>query len=219
MELRIGLGGGRAWPEALTAAQGAEHGFDLLALAAPVAGSLRVGERPPAQVTGRAILTHRWASVLEADLMQRRVELFAFRGDAGLYFTELSPAGGPPRRWLVLGQGGRILASHEDVEASFGPGREAGGPDRLRIDSPSARGGAELARVLLRDEPLARAPWLIRAWIGQRTRPRFVWSAAPFAFTVREPGGRERILSGNGLVDVARFDAGGPLPATSWGER
>jgi hypothetical protein len=219
MDLRIELGGGRAWPERLTWADGAEHGFDLLALAAPAAGTLRFGDGPPTRVTGRAVLTHRWTSVLEAELMERRIELFALQGDAGLYFTELAVAGQPPRRWLVLGQGGRILASHEDVEASFQPGGGAAGPDRLRIDSASARGGAELARVLLRDEPLGRAPWPIRVWIERLTRPRFVWSAAPFEFTVREAGGGERRFSGKGLVDVARFDAGGPLPAARWGER
>ena len=151
--------------------------------------------------------------------MDRRVELFAFQGDTGLYFTELASAGRPARRWLVVGREGRILASHEDVEASFRSGEGVRGPDRLEIDSPVALGSAELARVVLRDEPLSRAPWLVRVWLERLTRPRFVWSAAPFEFTVRDPAGGGKLrLAGKGLVDVARFDAGGLLPAIRWGE-
>jgi hypothetical protein len=217
LDLRIDLSGEQAWPEA---ADGGDAGFDLLALAAPVEGTLQLRGAEALSVRGRAFLTHRWMPDLEAQRVARRVELFAIGSGVGLYFVEVTPPAGKVRRWLVAGRDGRIWRRSDAVEVRYASGRDG---DGLHLEGPGISGRAGLDRILLRDEPLSRAPWLARWWYGRHTRPRFVWSAAPFEFTVHGLGAEETLrISGHGLVEVARFDPGGATPSeekAGWGER
>jgi len=221
LDLQIDLGPDRAWSEAFT---GPEYGLDLLALAAPVHGSLQLRGDAAREVSGRAILTHRWMNALEASLVQRRVELFGFHGATGLYFSEVTPPGGDPRRWLVVGRDGRMAEVGAGIEARFRPAgsdaERSGAPAGLEIAAGGDSGRATLGPVVLRDEPLSRAPWFARWWLTRLTRPRFVWSEAAFDFRVRDPAGSGNLrLAGTGLVEVGRFDPKARVPADSWGER
>jgi hypothetical protein len=203
LDLEIDLGGGPAWSDSLT---GPQSGFDLLALAAPVRGTLELENEPAREVSGRAALTHRWMSALENELVDRRVELFALEGAGGLYLHELTTAAGETRRWLVVAREGRIVESTAEVRVEALPNADGG----LTIDSILGSGRIAAQSVLLRDEPLERAPWLVRWWLGRLTWPRFVWSAAPFDFVARDRNGEGPLrLSGRGLVNVSRFDVGG----------
>jgi hypothetical protein len=217
MDLRIDLSGQPAWSEALDPGDG---GFDLLALAAPVAGTMKLGEDQEAfAVQGRAFLTHRWKSLLEARTVKRRVELFAFEKGVGVYFVERTDPSGASRRWLVTGRDGRIWNERDGVEVRYSVRAQGGS---LSLASPDLSGSATLDGILLRDEPLQRAPLLARWWYGRVMRPRFVWSAAPFEFRLQDPeGGEDLRISGQGLVDVSRFDPGRAKQdeETEWGER
>jgi len=235
-DLRFPVEGGPAWSEALT---GPSYAFDLLALAAPVSGVLQIEDGPVKRVSGRAVLTHRWMSALEPSLVGRRVELFGMGEAGGVYLQELTTPAGETRRWLVAAQGGRILGSAGDVRVAEAPAGSG-----LVIESSFGSGRIGPQSVLLRDEPLQRVPWLLRWWLERLTRPRFVWSAAPFEFVAEGPGEEAALrVSGRGLVNVARFDpqgeegqgeegrgeegaeaeeGGGPAaaaPADPWGER
>jgi len=221
LDLEIDLGAARAWSEAFT---GPEYGFDLLALGAPVHGTLQLRGDALLEVSGRATLTHRWMNGLEASLVRRRVELFGFHGAAGLYFSEVTTPSGEPRRWLVVGRDGRMAEAGQGIEARFHPEGSgpptAAAPARLEIAAGTDSGRVDLGRIVLRDEPLSRAPWFARWWLTRLTRPRFVWSQAAFDFNVRDPAGSGNLrLAGRGLVEVGRFDARAGVPADSWGER
>jgi len=221
LDLQIDLGTDFAWSDAFT---GSEYGLDLLALAAPVSGRLQLRGDAPRAVSGRATVTHRWMSALEASLVQRRVELFGFHGGSGLYFSEVTPPSGEPRRWLVVGRNGRMAEAGVGIEARFRPDGSsadgAGAAAGLEIAAGEDSGRATLGRIVLRDEPLSRAPWFARWWLTRLTRPRFVWSEAAFDFSVRDPAGRGNLrLAGTGLVEVGRFDPRSRVPADSWGER
>lgn len=216
LDLRMDFSGEPAWSEAL---EPGDAGFDLLALAAPVSGTLQLRGQAALSVRGRAFLTHRWMPVLEAERVARRVELFAFEDGVGVYFVERTAPGGASRRWLVAGRDGRIWHAREAFRARYAQ-RPAGGA--LSLDAPGLSGRVTLDGVLLRDEPLRRAPLLARWWYGRFLRPRFVWSAASFEFRLRDPeGGPELRIAGEGLVDVARFDPSGAAPGegAEWGER
>ena len=214
LDLWIDLSGERAWSPALT---GEAYGFDLLAMAAKVRGTFRLpGALEPRSVHGRAILTHRWMDALEARWVEQRVELFGLEDGAGLYLTEVTAPGGESRRWLVVGREGRIIESTDRVEL------DPAGTGSLTISSASATGRLGIDRELLRDEPLLRAPWLARWWVGRLTRPRFVWTSAPFELTVAGAHAEGLRLAGRGLLGVARFDAGEVPPANPsdlWGVR
>lgn len=80
---------------------GRKYRVDLLALGAPVSGTLRLsGMRQPMNAVGWATLTHTVSSAAETDANARRIELFAQRGENPLYIADfLSPAG-KRSRWL-----------------------------------------------------------------------------------------------------------------------
>lgn len=227
LDLWIALAGEPAWSDAFAGDAGSgtdRWHLDLLALAAPVRGTLQLGDGPEHEVTGRAVLTHRWMTAVESRFVGQRLELFALDGDTGLYLSELETPDGASRRWLVVGQGGRILGESGSVRVWAEPDSAAGGSGGMRIESATVTGRVEAPRVLLRDEPLARAPWLARWWLGRLSRPRFTWSAAPFEFTVRGADGQPLRLAGRGLLDVARFGAevaSGAVGSVGggWGER
>lgn len=215
LDLRIDLSGRSAWPAPIA---GDEAGFDLLALAAPVVGTLELRGQEVLNVSGRATLTHRWMAQVEAKRVTRRVELFAMEGGLGVYFLETHPPAGPARRWLVAGRDGRIWVEDETVKARYTHDPDGSG---VGLSAGGLHGEASLGPVLLRDEPLGRAPWLARWWYGRITKPRFVWSAAPFDFALRPPGSSEPLrFRGRALVNVARFDpSGAGSGEAGWGER
>jgi len=215
MDLRLGLAGEPVWSEAVDPRDG---GFDLLALAVPVAGTLELEGQAERSVTGRAFLTHRWMPVLEAEAVERRIELFAFDAGVGVYFVERTAPSGETARWLVAGRDGRVWHEREAVETRYSMRAEGGS---LSLASPGLSGSATLEGVLLRDEPLQRVPRVARWWYGRVMRPRFVWSAAPFEFHLQDPEGRQLRIAGRGLVDVARFDPGRGTQDedADWGER
>ncbi|MBW2315092.1 MAG: hypothetical protein JRH10_12940 [Deltaproteobacteria bacterium] len=201
LDLFVDLSGDRVASAGLA---GGVYGLDLLALAAPVRGTLQLGEDAPTRsVTGRAILTHRWMDSLESRWVERRVEFFGLENGTGVYLSDVTAPDGEAHRWLVVGRDGRIVESTEQVEL------DPVGAGGLAIRAASATGRVGASRELLRDEPLARAPWLARLFVGRLTRPRFIWSSAPFDFTVGRPEAGGSSLAGRGLLGVSRFDATG----------
>jgi hypothetical protein len=204
-ELEIDLvltpSGSPLWPE--DAVPGCP--LDVLETAAPAAGWYRRAGRERVALRGRAALTHRWTPGLEADCMQRGVELFVLEGELSLYFQHVLAPDGRALPWLVVRRGGRLLyrGIPSASELSFRPDG-AGFPDlaAVRFDAPGVSGRLEFGAPLGRFEPLARLPSALRWVIGQRTQPRLSWSAPHFEITLGD-GAERRTFAGAGLAKIA----------------
>ena len=202
-----------AWSDALT---GSAYGFDLLAAGAPARGTLWLeGMGTPASVREHAALTHRWLGAYESSLIRRRTEFFALDDRGALYYTEVTTANGETRRWLVAQKDGKT--AHRSTEVTLEPSGSAGlafagGP--LRIEAPGVSGRIDRPRVLLRDEPIARIPWLVRWFVSPRATSRSEWRAAPFELTLHDAKGSDLTLSGTGVITVAQFGTDASAPRT-----
>jgi hypothetical protein len=183
--------GAPAWPEE-EAAPGCP--LDVLGVAAPARGSIRLAGRDPLPLRGLAALTHRWMGGLEADCLQRGVELFAMEGDLGVYFREALAPDGRTHAWLLVQRGARTLFQGEPArrDLRWRPGPVAY-PElaSLAVAAPGLAARVELGEPLGHFEPLARMPAPLRWALELRTRPRLTWSAPRCQIQVA--AGRDRL--------------------------
>jgi hypothetical protein len=195
----------------------------LLDLAAPVTGEIQVRERgmsAPQTLRGRAWLIHTWLDEPESAVALRRIDFLAFDGDVALALVDVLPVPGrAPWRWLAVQEASQPVqqsAAFEAVASGAAPGRgepQYPLPGALRLENPELSGRIDLARVLLRHEPLEDLPQPFRFLFSLKTRPRRAWVESPFALKFDTPSSRStRELRGTGIAAVTFSN---PLPETA----
>jgi hypothetical protein len=190
IELQFAAAGMPAWSEE-EVAPGCP--LDVLEVAAPARGSFQLPGRDLVPLRGLAAVTHRWMAGLEADCMQRGVELFAMQGDLGVYFREALAPDGRTHAWLLVQRGARTLyqgePSRRDLRWHPGPAEY---PElaSLAVTAPGLSARVELGAPLGRFEPLSRLPGPLRWALELRTRPRLTWSAPRCQIQVAAGGER-----------------------------
>lgn len=165
--------------------------LEVLALAAPIRGTLQLRDMPePLAVSGHISVVHTWMNEDESQLTRRRIEFHSLADDA-LYVLDLTARGGKRWNWLLArAAGGEPVAS-----AGFEASLEASlpGVERLNYWVPAGihwfgacvEGFASLSRPLLQSDPLELLPQPIRWLVGLRIKPHRVWATSGFDVTLR----------------------------------
>ena len=100
----------------------------LLEVAAPIEGSIWVRDmEQPLEVRGRVGVTHHWMTSAEAELVTRRIELYALDAEPALYVSEVTAPGGERFRWLAVQEGGDVVYSSDQAKVELvesAPGRK-----------------------------------------------------------------------------------------------
>lgn len=200
---------------------GADHGFEVLALATPVAGHVQLEGGERRALRGQATLTHRWVERIESRITLRRIELVATQGDVRAYLIQAVAPSGESTSWLLVLENGRITHSEPVTVEARMSAVEASGPfplpEALILEGPSVRGRIELADPLVRYDPLRDLPALVRLVVAPFLRWRSSWSTSLFELDFRDRPGGPLSLRGQGLVNVTYFDAA-PVAATTGAE-
>jgi hypothetical protein len=187
--------GSPAWPEEVVA-PGCP--LDVLAVAAPAHGGFRIpGRGPRVELRGLAAITHRWMPGLEADCLQRGVELFAMQKDLGVYFREVLAPDGRAHAWMLVQRGARTLYQGPPSRRTLRFGDDANGYPELtglEVRAPGIEARVDVGPSLGAFEPLERIPAPLRWAIELRTRPRLSWSAPSCRITLTTDG--ERVAVG-----------------------
>lgn len=191
LDLRFPPAGARTPPDG---AVPEAYGLDLLALGAPVTGSLWL--KPMAEalaVEGTATLTHAWTDRREEEAFLRQVEVFVDGPDGGAYLTEFLLPGGERRRWLAAGAAD-AASSEGPLLLELGeprPGGDAGTaglvPGTLEIGAAGLRGRLTVGAPLLEYDPLEELPQPWRLLASARLQPRRVWLRASGALSAASP--------------------------------
>lgn len=203
----------------LATLSGADRGFDLLALEAPAQARLRLADRDEESLVGRVARTHRWSEGLESGFLLRRIELFTLQGDVEAYLVDtLDPEGGS-KSWLHVQRDGEVLRSQPvRVRPIWGVANGPSDfpvPEALEVTGEQVRGRVELRPPLVRYDPLADLPAVVRLVIAPFLRWRTTWSASPFELELTGGAGGGLTLRGRGLTNVTYFNAIGDLPSVA----
>lgn len=168
------------------------------------------GMEAPLPVEGTVALTDTRMERNEADLVQRRAELFAGAGDLGIYLADLTLADGRRRGTLIVRDDTRVRYRSDDLPVIFGdrltvPGDPAYPvPARWQIDRPAVRATVRLDREWLRWAPLDIVPQPFRFLLSLRAAPQLVWADADFELDLASTGdGGAPRAQGRGIALVA----------------
>lgn len=182
-----------AGPSAAVAAERLPGGYhvEALAVASPTRGTLRAPwMEAPIETTGRAWLVHTWLDDQEADLLARRIELYAYDADrkTSFYGIHLRGNGDWESGWgMIVGADGRIIESAINVPARWveRPAESRGGgdapyapPGGFEVHEGPFSGPITLAREWLRFDPLEVIPQPFRWFVRMRSKPQEVWADA-----------------------------------------
>ncbi|MDP6540792.1 MAG: hypothetical protein QF410_14710, partial [Planctomycetota bacterium] len=168
----------------LAAFGGPDRGFDLLALEAPARAILQMPGEEEEVLVGRVARTHRWSEGLESGFLLRRIELFTLRGDVEAYLVDVLDPDGGSRSWLTVQRDGEVLRSQPvEVQPVWGIVEGPSGfpvPEGLTVTGEQVRGHVDLRPSLVRYDPLADLPAVVRWAISPFLRWRATWSESPF---------------------------------------
>ena len=185
IHLSLPVRGPALWSEAR---DGADDGLDLLQASGPANGTVWV--QPMAAVEamrGRAALTHGWMSRSQDDFARREIEFFGLGDETGIYFSELVPTSGAPRRWLavVRGDAGRAAQRRRarSRSAAAAARRDYPLPRALVIRADGLGARIEVQRELVRVDPFDIVPQPLRFLLSLRSRPMRVWATATCTLT------------------------------------
>ena len=187
----------------------ADYRVDLLDLAIPVDGSIRLpGMSASLAVAGRGALTHTWMERSEPQLALRRIDFASLDAGTSWYLRDLMDPEGKSHRWLVVVRDRDVLVETSDFETVLESpaGAPQGGypiPERVRIVGTGFSGEVTLGRKLLEHDPLGDLPQPFRFLLSFAMRPRRVWTDSPFSLRVDAAPGRGAIaLEGSGITSV-----------------
>jgi hypothetical protein len=169
------------------------------------------GMAAPLPVEGTVALTHTRMERNEADLVQRRAELFASAGDLGVYLADLTLADGRHRGTLIVCDDTGVRYRSDDLPVIFGEALTAPGdraypvPARWQFDTPEVRGAVRLEREWLRWAPLDLVPQPFRFLLSLRAAPQLVWADAGLDLDLgaNGAGGAPKVQGGHGVALVA----------------
>ncbi len=173
---------------------------EVLAAGTVAQGTLRAPWMPtPVAVKGHLWLVHSWTPDDEADLLERRVDVFGRTG--GTTFYALQIADGPrfAGAWQLLSRApappgtGKLdsrinfAARWQDGPALL-PGKTEAGypvPDRFSLAGKLEKGDIHLSREWLRFDPLVVIPQPFQWFIRRSSQPREVWADTRIAVSIR----------------------------------
>jgi hypothetical protein len=202
------------------------YAVDLLALASPVEGTIWLkGMSKGLKVQGQIAAVHTVVQKSEAQLMRRRIELFAQKRDAALYVADFTTPSGKRSHWLCALDGSSgseqidklMTETAFDIELSgdlFPPGKAGKHknywvPRRVELSADVVEGEASLTRSLVESDPLSDLPQPLRYFAGRKSSPRRVWSSASFAVTLHPRLGQAPLHIQD--IGVAAIDFTTPL--------
>ena len=169
------------------------------------------GMAAPLTVEGTVALTHTRMERNEADLVQRRAELFARAGDLGVYLADLTLADGRQRGTLIVCDNTGVRYRSDDLPVSLAAPLTAPGdpaypvPARWQFGRPEAGGTVRLEREWLRWAPLDIVPQPFRFLLSLRAEPQLVWADAELDLDLAADGasGAAKVRGGHGTALVA----------------
>jgi hypothetical protein len=183
---------------------------DVLALSAPVQGTIRVpGLAAPVAVRGTVTLSHAWMDADEARLVRRRIEYSARAGDVAFYLSDVTTPAGAHQRWLAVERNGALryqTAAFEMTEDDAGAATADSKyplPSRLLIHNAEITAEVRPQRVLLRANPLDAVPQPFRFVLSLESAPQRVWADASLHLTLAADGDRPPIdVATDGILAV-----------------
>ena len=167
----------------------ANYRVDVLAVAATTEGTIRAPwMTQPITTRGRTWLTHTWTKDDEAELLDRRVDVFGFNNGTAFYGLQLRRGNRFQRSWLlqtmtsssVIESSINIPETWHDEYADASP-RQAPSypvPTRFTFSRGADSGQITLGRHWLHFDPLAVLPQPFRWFVRRKTRPHQVWAEA-----------------------------------------
>jgi hypothetical protein len=169
------------------------------------------GMAAPLPVEGTVALTHTRMERNEADLIQRRAELFARAGDLAIYLADLTLADGRRRGTLIVRDDTGVRYRSDDLPVILGEQLTAPGdpaypvPARWQFGEPEAGGTVRLEREWLRWAPLDIVPQPFRFLLSLRAVPQLVWADAAIDLDLAADGasGAAKVRGGQGTALVA----------------
>ena len=197
------------------------YALDLLALAAPIEGTLWVkGMSDPIPVRGTVTVTHSWTNTAGSALILRRVEVFSLQANFPLYGLDLTAPDETRRRWVVVKPPGNPSYASEHFDLSFKGelkgARERGYtvPSAMQLKNTELEGQIRLESRILQTDPFVDLPRPFRYLVSLALdlRPRRIWAQSEFALswavTPRPDLARQH---GAGITAVTFLN---PLPTT-----
>jgi hypothetical protein len=196
------------------------YALDLLAAAAPIAGTVWVrGMGAPLSVKGTVGATHSWMNEAGSSLIRRRVEFFSLQEQHPFYGVDFTTPNGGRVRWVAVKPNGSKAYDSSKVEWTLdgrakGP-RERGYevPAAIRVKNAQLEGKARLERVLLRTDPFVDIPRSFRFVVSLALdlRPRRVWALSPYELSFSPAAEKQSPLQlqGAGVTAVTFLN---PMP-------
>jgi hypothetical protein len=202
------------------------YAVDLLALASPTHGTIRLEEMSKGlKVQGRTAALHTVVQKSEPKLMRRRIEMFSQQRDPALYVADFAAPSGKRSYWLraVDGTSGAEQSERLFSETAFEielsgallpPGKQGEKqkkmgdywlPSRLELSGEAVGGEASLSQGLVQRDPLSDLPQPLRFLAGRISSPRRVWSKANFAVTLSRGSGPTPLRFQNHGVAAINF--------------
>jgi hypothetical protein len=171
---------------------GEEPSTDLLAISAPIEGSVWFRGMPaPVQLSGRAGLTHTWMDRSEPEVALRRFDFFSLRGERVLYLRDFESPDGFRSGWLSIARAGETLFQTNDFELSAS-GRSSAQSDPeypvpavYRLRSPKLDGEIRIGVGLVHHNPMEDIPQPFRFLLSFKMRPQRVWTDSSFEVTLK----------------------------------
>jgi hypothetical protein len=169
------------------------------------------GMAAPLSVEGTVALTHTRMERSEADLVQRRAELFARAGDLAIYLADLTLADGRQRGALIVRDDAGVRYRSDDLPVVPAAPLTAPGdaaypvPAHWQFATPEADGTVRLGREWLRWAPLDLVPQPFRFLLSLRAAPQLIWADAEIDLDVAAAGasGAVKVRGGHGAALVA----------------
>jgi hypothetical protein len=193
---------------------------DLLALAAPVEGSVWFrGMSEPRRVRGYAGISHTWMDPRESLRVARRFDGFVRDGSVALYLGEALAPDGRRAQTLAVARDGeplldvtQITISHGDEDVDeLGQGYPI--PKRLAVSGEGISGVIHLGKVLVRHEPLQDLPLPFRFLLSSAARPQRVWMDSRFEVRIEQgPSSTSLQVQGAGITSLTFTN---PLPSAA----
>ena len=173
---------------------------EVLAVAAVTQGTIKAPwMAAPLAVQGHTWLIHSWTPDDEANLLDRRVDVFGRAGDTAFYALQVRRAGGFAGAWQLLSLPAAALGSGADNPpigfaarwqdgAALLPGNSPGGypvPEQFSLIGQLGSGDIHLSNEWLRFDPLEVIPQPFRWFIRRSTQPQEVWADSRIAVSIR----------------------------------
>ncbi len=197
------------------------YALDLLALAAPIEGTIWVKDMSePLQVRGTVTVTHSWSNAAGSSLVLRRVEFFSLQEQSSVYGIDVTAPDGARKRWIVVKRPDRTEYVSEHFDLSL-TGELKGQRDRhytvphvVQFKNAELEGHVQLQSRLLQADPFIDLPRPFRYLVSLALdlRPRRIWAHSHMDLSWQTSAGTAASQKqGEGITAVTFLN---PLPAT-----